>query len=377
MKSQRRHELEQNELALWLGEVIQKIKPYQNLLLGLLVAVLLGMVAYALWNRQTGSRSAAAWAALFEAMESNDVFQYDHIIEQYPGTTAAEVAAALAGDYHLTAGCRLLFENKATANQELRSASEYYLQVLESSDESSLRERATFGLARALEAQARDLDEALARYREVVENWPDGAFAVAAQRRIEDLQRPETKAMYDRFAKFDPAPAFSDEPGVPGQRPPFDLDSLPEGSPLFTPSSPFGSPPEAAPERGTALPLEIPGPPAEPAGPGEPAGAPAEPTGRGEAGGAPAESATAGQPAGESTPASTIQQPAAGGEPTGGQSPAAGAGTVEEARPAPPEGATESAPEAAPTPAPSPAEAAGANESPDTPAPESIPADGS
>lgn len=394
MKSQRRHELEQNELAQWLGEVIGKVKPYQNVLLGALIVLLLGTLAYALWSRQTGSRSAAAWTALFEAMESNDVLGYDDIIEQYPGTTAADFAAALAGDYHLSEGCRLLFENKANANQELRKATEYYLQVLEASDESSLRERATFGLARALEAQARDLDEAVARYREVVENWPDGAFAVAAQRRLEDLQRVETKALYDRFAKFDPKPAFGDEPGVPGQKPPFELDSLPEGAPLFTPSSPFGSSPAEKPEGGAAPPGEIPGTPADAANtatqpastPAEPAGASAEPPSSGvpagtpaEPAGAPAEPAgTPAEPAGTSAaPANTAEQPTSKAQSVSGQSPGAAAPASDQPAAALPGRTPEAPSDAAPGLLPASAEGAATAESPDTADPKAAPASGS
>ena len=51
MKSQRRHELEQNELAQWLGGLIAKLKPYQNFLLGVLLVLLVGTVAYAIWSR--------------------------------------------------------------------------------------------------------------------------------------------------------------------------------------------------------------------------------------------------------------------------------------------------------------------------------------
>jgi len=353
MKSQRRHELEQNELAQWLGDVAKTIKPYQNLILGMLLVVLVGTAAYAVWSRQSGSRSAAAWTALFEAVESNDPFQFDDVITDYEGTRAAECAAVMAGDIHLSEGCRLLFENKANANQELRRATEYYMSVLETSEDPSLRERATFGLARALEAQARDLDEAIARYSEVVENWPDGPFAMAAQRRIEDLKRAETRAMYDRFARFDPKPAFSDEPGVPGQRPPFDLDNIPEDSSLFTPSSPFGgSSPETTPDDGSSVPIELPGMPAEPAGEStEPAGEPAQPTGEPSP---PAGEST--EPAGESTSADATEQPAAGAESTGAESSAGSADPAEQ-----PGRAQEAAtPEAAPPSASGAADESGA-----------------
>ena len=44
MKSERRHELQTNALADWIGEAIERIRPYQTTLLGvaLLVMLLIG-----------------------------------------------------------------------------------------------------------------------------------------------------------------------------------------------------------------------------------------------------------------------------------------------------------------------------------------------
>ena len=71
------------------------------------------------------------------------------------------------------------------------------------------------------------LDKAIQAYEEVVRKWPDGAYASTASRRLEDLNREETKAFYDKFAAFDPQPAPSGGPSVPGSPPSFDSESLP------------------------------------------------------------------------------------------------------------------------------------------------------
>ena len=65
-------------------------------------------------------------------------------------------------------------------------------------------------------------------YEEIGAKWPNGTYAAAASQRLQDLKRPVTKRFYDDFAHFDPKPAFS---GKPGERPSFDLNSLPSDGP--------------------------------------------------------------------------------------------------------------------------------------------------
>jgi len=238
MKGERRHELEQNQLAEWLGKSFETVRPYQNAILGVLLLAVVGGGAYVWWSRQSRDKAAEGWEGFYAALSSGDPAKFDTIIEQFPNTHVAHNAGVMAGDIYLIYGCNQLFVNKASANQELRKAVECYLTVLEQSKTAALRERATFGLARAREAMG-DLKKSSQRYKEVTSNWPDGTFSEAAARRLEDLKRPETLSMYDKFAKFDPRPAYTNEPGVPGQRVPFSLDSLPDDGPAFPPSTTF------------------------------------------------------------------------------------------------------------------------------------------
>jgi predicted negative regulator of RcsB-dependent stress response len=251
MKSKRRHELEQNELADWLAATIAGIKPYQNLILGVVLVLVVAGAGYAWWARQSGTQNAEAWdqfyAAFDSALHSGDVAKLATVTEQYPNTPAAHWAAVVAGDLHLADGCNKLFESKASGNNELRKAMQYYMTVLDQSRNSTLRERATYGLARAREALG-ELEAAGRLYQQVKQDWPDGAYAAAAANRLADLEKPATKAMYDRFAKFDPKPAFLDGPGTPGQRPPFQLEDLPEGGPLYESGKAFNLRPKAAEE---------------------------------------------------------------------------------------------------------------------------------
>ncbi len=227
MKSQRRHELERNALADWLAETIEAIKPYTTAILAAILLVVVLSMAITWWNGRTSTQSGAAWDALSSALESQSVAELDRVAESHPHSRVGQWAAVSAGDLLLHEGCDALFSNKASANQQLRRAADDYLQVLDQNSDPTLRERATFGLARVREAQ-NDLPKAIEGYEQVVKEWPDACFAAVAQQRLDDLKRKSTKIFYDEFAKYDPKPAYSDSPG---KRPLFDASSLPDNPP--------------------------------------------------------------------------------------------------------------------------------------------------
>ena len=240
MKGQRRHELERNELADWLAKTFAAIKPYQNAILGVVLLVVVATVGYSWWARQSAGGRTAGWDAFHEAFGrlsqgEASAADFESIVDQHPDTDVALWAGVLAGDLHLAVGCNMLFVNKGIANQELRDAEDSYLKVLNAKrSNSEFRQRATFGLARARESQG-NLQKAVEHYEEVRREWPDGAYAKAAAARLEDLKRPETRLLYDRFANFNPKPAPLLGPDVPGTGPAFDANTLREDEPLFKP----------------------------------------------------------------------------------------------------------------------------------------------
>jgi hypothetical protein len=234
MKSERRHELQHNVLADWLAKAAEAVQPYQNMILAAVIVVVVAVLGYTWWSRASLAQTTQAWDELNTAIEMGNPEKLTKVIEGYPNSNVAMVATLLLADYHLGAGCNQLFVNKAMAQQELTKATEMYIAVRErGAKQPSLRERATYGLARAKEAKG-DLAPAAQLYAEVVSDWPGGAFAGAAKQRLDDLNRPATRKLYDQFAHFDPKPAFT---GEPGQKPSFDLNSLPSDAPPSKPSA--------------------------------------------------------------------------------------------------------------------------------------------
>ena len=235
MKSERRHELQHNALADWLAKSAETLKPYQNMALAAAVVVLVAVLGYTWWSRESAAQATQAWDELNAVLESGNVAKLAKVVEDYPNTNVAQMAAVMLADSYLGEGCARLFVNKATARDELNKAIRLYDSVRQESRVPSLLERATFGLARAKEAKG-DLGPAERLYEDVATKWPSGAYAAAATQRLEDLKRPATKSLYDQFARFDPKPAFSAEPG---ERPSFDLNSLPSEGPTYMPETTY------------------------------------------------------------------------------------------------------------------------------------------
>jgi len=232
MKRERRHELHHNELLEWLNKVVDIVQPHANLILAVLLLAVVATGAWAWWTRSSAKRQATAWDELYGALSTQNPAEVLNVAEEWAGSEVAEWAAVLAGDMYLSQGCDGLFASKATAAQELRKAVDEYLTVLKESSSEVIRERATFGLARAYEALAGTregqggLDKAIARYKEVIEKWPNGTYTSLAAQRLKDLNNQATRAFYDKFAKYDPQRALPSQPAIPGEPPPFSLDGL-------------------------------------------------------------------------------------------------------------------------------------------------------
>jgi hypothetical protein len=265
MKSERRHELQHNALLEWLVETGQTVRPYGNAIMMAVAVVVILFAVWLWWSGQSAVDRDTAWGTLFAAQLSGDPSKVSDVADKYPGSPAGQWAAIAAGDMYLSNGCDQLFQNKATATDELNKAVESFKKV-QNSDNPLVCERATYGLARTYEAlsgtRQAELDKAIEAYKKIVEG--KGVFANAAQQRLDDLDRSATKQFYDQFAKYDPKPAFTDEAGKPGDTLHFDPNALPQPEPLPKPSS-------DAPASGAATPpAETPAAPEQPAVPAAP-----------------------------------------------------------------------------------------------------------
>jgi hypothetical protein len=279
MKTTRRHELQTNELADSLAHWIEAIKPYSRAALALVVALVVLIFAWSYFSAQSSRRNAEGWNEYFDAFATRDPREpLAEISSRYAGTPVSEWARLALADVQLEDGTTRLFVEKKDGRDELVLAAEKYQAILVESRQTTLLERATFGLARAHEALAKpeSLEKARKEYRSIAQQWPNSVYASIAEKRADDLDRQATKGFYDWLAAYEPPRPLAKEPGTPGVRPDFLKDPL-EGAGLQLPSAtdgnaslpkfdldPSGAPPAGdAPDADTKTDSE---PPSEPSG---------------------------------------------------------------------------------------------------------------
>ena len=232
MKTERRHELQTNELADWLGHSYQSAKPFSKTILAVVVAVV--VIAGTAWFLLTWSNAkrGEAWQEYQVAFSSDDPDSHLRtLLEEHPNTPAGQAAKIYFADSALESGINLQFTDRAEAQEKLEEALADYEEVAENAREPVLEERATLGAAKANEALMR-LDGARALYEKVVQDFPNSLSAQMATDRLEDLNRKSTQEFYSWFAQFEP-PTPATGPGTPGVKP--DFDALPD-----TPDAPLG-----------------------------------------------------------------------------------------------------------------------------------------
>jgi hypothetical protein len=230
MKTERRHELQTNELADSLSHIIARVKPYSRAILAAVLAVVVASVAWSYLGSQNSRRLEQGWNEYFDALatQRNPTDELDDIATRYSGTPLAEWARLVLADLQTDDGTNRLFLQKSDARDELRKAAEKYRAVILESRQPTVLQHATFGLARAHEALGtpESLEDARKEYRSIGEKWPSSAYEAAANARAKDLDELRTKNFYDWLAKYEPPKPVNQGPGQPGVKPDFLKDNL-------------------------------------------------------------------------------------------------------------------------------------------------------
>ena len=217
MKSELRHKLQRNALADWLVETGQSLKPYQNLIMILVIGVLALLVAYTWWSHALAEQTTQAWDDVNAGLRGNPEVLVK-VADDNRGTPGG-ADGRRAGRRHLSLGrLRVAISKQGQGADALNKAILLYKRPELTNGSPMLQERARFGLARAKECKD-DLKEAARLYEEVAKN-PRGAYAAEAKERITDLNNRETRQMYDDFAKFTPQPAGARPVPRPADPPP-------------------------------------------------------------------------------------------------------------------------------------------------------------
>src|SRR4051794_17569442 len=98
MKSERRHELQHNELADRIAVLLERVLPYGKAILGAILAVVVLAIAYGAWSNQQLKKTGKSWNELFNVIAFNDPLRRDEdeiaadldkVAQRNQGTSAA------------------------------------------------------------------------------------------------------------------------------------------------------------------------------------------------------------------------------------------------------------------------------------------------
>ena len=206
MKTERRHELQTNELADWLGDKVQAIQPYIKTIVGVAVLAVVGLFTVFIMRGRNEGRQQAAWTDYFEAVQTNDFVRLRDVANRYSGTEAAAWARQSAGDIMSASGGRNMYIDRADALEFLNQAVQDYQEAQRFARSDMLKQRAHMGLAQVYESM-NQFDEAGKQYQTIIDRWPSSAIGELAADRLAVLVNPETQKFYDWFFAQKPVPS--------------------------------------------------------------------------------------------------------------------------------------------------------------------------
>lgn len=221
MKNERRHQLERNELADRIGAGVESVQSYLPMILGGLVVLAVGALAWGLYSSSARKQAAAGWTEYYFSLTGGDADTFMDISEQYSGSTAASWAQQTAGNGYLQRGIEALYVDKSEGEELIQQAIDAF-EGLENHSNIQLRTKAILGLAQAYESLG-EIDKATGYYEELASLATQSGLVDKANERIAFLSSPAGKEFYAWFDKLDPQPAapidFSGDLNLPPTSP--------------------------------------------------------------------------------------------------------------------------------------------------------------
>ncbi|HEX5103317.1 MAG TPA: hypothetical protein VFV87_05880 [Pirellulaceae bacterium] len=233
---QLRHEREHNELADWLTERIDVLKPYGTHITVAVIVVLLAVIGGIYYFGTESAATAKEWADYRAALNERDPEKsLQNLLDDKPSSVVGLWAAQTLGDINVARGAGLMFSDREQAKDLLEKARGYYEKAAAAPSDPDLVARARMGLGKVYESLCQP-EEALKYYKQVADSRPDSAIGKAAASDVKRMENPRTVALLAWFAeqkptKPSPLPgAGGGLPGLPNDLPDRPDISLPGGT---------------------------------------------------------------------------------------------------------------------------------------------------
>ena len=227
MKSEHRHELQQNELRKLTRQVQPWVAAHGLQIVGAAAVALVLLIGIVWWNGNRGVAGTAGWTSVSNARSSEE---YSAIVEKHGDSLAGAWARLRVAEMNLESGVMDSFTQRDLALADLKRAKEDFEKVLASKVElpATLKERALLGLARTLEATCDgDTAPVVEAYDNLLRQFPDSIHKPHVEQRIKELQSGGAKEFYAWFHAQNPKPPEFKKPadGASSSTAPFgDID---------------------------------------------------------------------------------------------------------------------------------------------------------
>jgi hypothetical protein len=223
MKSEERHRLESNWLASHLSKWVDSGMPYGQTVLLTVLGILAVISLWTWYGRSATSQQSEAWLDYNLAVEGQQpsLQMLKRVAADHANSPVGELSEITWADGKVYEAADRFLTAKQSANESLDEAIAKYEEIIEETKDPLLISRSHFGLGRAHEMRA-DVEKAKAEYEKV-----SGPFEPLAKQRLEQLNRPQADEALTWLAKAE-APRFAPPagPGTPGVRPEFGVDDL-------------------------------------------------------------------------------------------------------------------------------------------------------
>ncbi len=234
MKGKRRHELQQNMLADWLGQKIDGIRPYLNWIIAGVVIAVVGVISYAIWSGVYSSQSSDPWEA-YASVAQGPVLNPEglkKVGEAYGDTQAGLWAQKMEADTYSGDGSAGLLIDREAAIEQLNRAQKIYERIIPQADSyPMLQRRARYSLAQTYESLG-ELAKAKEHYEQVAKDSGDPLLQQLAERALARLDDPDAPEFYAEVAAYV-------SPSSPDYDP--SLDVLPERHDISYPGGRFAA----------------------------------------------------------------------------------------------------------------------------------------
>lgn len=228
MKSDRRHELQTNELANWIGRQYERHQGHLPTFLWGVLAVVAIIVLIGVWRSRSSYSVAGAWEDFYQIGNADPKVRpkrLKELAEKYPNTQIALWARLDLADQLCYDGHAKLDIDRTIATTHLREAQQTYALVLQNPKAvPEMIRRAALAEAKCWELMG-DREKAIETYQSVAKRFANShpELSADAASRASELEQPEAADFYKWLAEYTP-PASKplNIPGLGSMFPPID-----------------------------------------------------------------------------------------------------------------------------------------------------------